>query len=179
MIACECDVQQGMHINSEHVLVEFVTADGLPAPAGTPARILVTDLNNRGMPLLRYQIEDMGVLSEEACACGRGLPIMKEVSGRVADFLKTRSGDAVSGISLIELTLTKVPGVEQMQLVQESLDQLLVNRVKGVDYTSETDQRLVEEFQIVFGEDTAIVIADVDEIPPLSNGKYRFSICNI
>jgi len=104
---------------------------------------------------------------------------MKEVSGRVADFLKTRSGDAVSGISLIELTLTKVPGVEQMQLVQESLDQLLINRVKGVDYTSKTDQRLVEEFQVVFGEDTAIVIADVDEIPQLSNGKYKFSICNI
>ena len=66
-----------------------------------------------------------------------------------------------------------------MQLVQESYDQLLVNRVKGAEYTSETDQRLVEEFQIVFGEDTAIVIADVDEIPQLNNGKYRFSICNV
>ena len=98
---------------------------------------------------------------------------------RVADFLKTRSGDAVSGISLIELTLTKVPGIEQMQLVQESIDQLLINRVKGDEYTIETDQRLLEEFQIVFGGDTAIVIEDVDEIPQLSNGKYRFSICNI
>ena len=179
LISSECDAHQAMHINVEHVLVEFVTDDGLPAPGGVPAKILVTDLNNHGMPLIRYQIEDMGAYSNDVCECGRGLPLMTEISGRVADFLKTKSGDSVSGISLIERTLTDIPGIEQMQLVQNSLDQLLVNRVKGKGFSSETDERLIKEFQVVFGDDMSVVIEDVVEIPQLNNGKYRFSICNI
>ncbi len=104
---------------------------------------------------------------------------MTGLSGRVADFLKTRNGDAVAGISLIERTLTQVPGIEQMQLVQNSFTELELNRVKAKDYSADTDGALIRELQVVFGEDTSIVVNDVSGIPQLSNGKYRFSICNL
>ncbi len=179
LIASECEKHDGMHINAEHVLVEFLRDDGTAANEGEPAKIVVTDLNNFAMPLLRYQVEDMGAYTNKSCSCGRGLPLMTGLSGRVADFLKTRNGDAVAGISLIERTLTQVPGIEQMQLVQNSFTELVVNRVKAKDYSADTDGALIRELQVVFGEDTSIVVNDVSGIPQLSNGKYRFSICNL
>ena len=179
LISSECEQHKGMHINAEHVLVEFLREDGTPADEGELAKIVVTDLNNYAMPLLRYQIEDMGAYTHSPCPCGRGLPLMTEISGRVADFLKNRAGDSIAGISLIERTLTKIPGIEQMQLVQDSLDALVVNRVRAQDYTAGTDEALVIELQKVFGKDTSIIIHDVEGIPQLNNGKYRFSICNL
>jgi len=93
--------------------------------------------------------------------------------------LKTRSGDSVAGISLIERTLTDISGIEQMQIVQNSLNELLVNRVKAKDYSNETDKLLTGELQAVFGGETVITIHDIDRIPQQDNGKYRFSICNL
>lgn len=179
LIASECEEHSGMHINAEHVLVEFLREDGTAADEGELAKIVVTDLNNKGMPLLRYQIEDMGSYSTQMCACGRGLPILKEINGRTADFLKTKSGDSVAGISLIERTLTDIAGIEQMQLVQDDLDVLVVNRVKGQGFSEQADKQLIIALAEVFGDDVDININDVAEIPQMSNGKYRFSICNL
>ena len=102
---------------------------------------------------------------------------MEKLEGRVADFLLTTSGAMVSGISLVERTLTKIPGIEQMQLVQEALDTLIINRVKGSEYQHETDKQLIIELTAVFGKDVTYQIQDVRQIPQENSGKYRFSIC--
>src|SRR5690606_23637090 len=129
LIAVECEHHQGMHINSAHIILECIDDNGLPVADGSPGKLVVTDLNNYGMPLIRYRIEDVGVLSNRQCACGRKLPILERLEGRVADFRKKKNGGQVAGVSLVERTLTDIPGLQQMQLVQESLDALIVNRV--------------------------------------------------
>ena len=104
---------------------------------------------------------------------------MERLEGRVADFLVKPDGGRVAGISLVERTLTKVPGVEQMQLVQESLDRIEINRVKGKDYGTHTDEALIREFREVFDSSVTLVINDVDRIAQEVSGKYRFSICKV
>ncbi|QCF26297.1 glycosyltransferase [Hydrocarboniclastica marina] len=179
LIACECEVHKGMHLNTPHVLVEFLDENDQPVAEGEPGKIVVTDLNNFAMPLIRYRVEDIGVYSSRECACGRGMPILERLEGRVADFLKLPSGGRVAGISLVERTLTKVPGIEQMQLVQEQLDQVLIRRVKGKDYTSTTDSELTAAMREVFDESVELKIETVDAIPQEPSGKYRFSICKV
>ncbi|MCK2147777.1 phenylacetate--CoA ligase family protein [Marinobacter alexandrii] len=179
LIACECECHRGMHINLTHVFVEFLDANDQPVKPGQPGKIVVTDLNNRGMPLIRYRVEDMGVYSEKSCACGRGFPILERLEGRVADFLKLPDGGQVAGISLVERTLTKVAGVEQMQLVQDRLDRVIVNRVKGSDFTEQTDSLLLDAMREVFDERVALDIVDMSSIPQELSGKYRFSICKV
>lgn len=179
LIACECEQHQGMHLNLPHVYVEFLDANDQPVKAGEPGKIVVTDLNNRAMPLIRYRVEDVGVFSEQPCECGRGFPILKHLQGRVADFLKLPDGGQVAGISLVERTLTRVPGVEQMQLVQDRLDHICIHRVKGNDYTQETDVALLRAMRETFGEQVALEIVDVTGIPQEASGKYRFSICKV
>jgi phenylacetate-coenzyme A ligase PaaK-like adenylate-forming protein len=179
LIASECEQHDALHINMEHVLVEVVDSDGNPVQEGETGKILVTDLNNYAMPLIRYQVEDMAVFTESHCKCGRGLPLLKSLSGRVADFLKREDGSSVAGISLIERTLTKVQGVEQMQIVQKGLLDIQINRVKGDDFSETTDSELRSEFVEVFGKNVKFSINDVEGIPQEANGKYRFSICQL
>jgi phenylacetate-CoA ligase len=168
-----------MHINSPHIILECLDESNQPVTSGEAGKLVITDLNNLGMPLIRYRVEDVGVLSTRECSCGRKTPLLERLEGRVADFLKKPDGGQVAGVSLVERTLTKVAGIEQMQLVQEELHRITINRVKGVEYSPETDQELLREFRQVFNENTELVIKDVAKIPQEKSGKYRFSICKI
>ena len=179
LIASECEVHDGMHVNMEHVIVELLDDFGHPVKDGEVGKVVVTDLNNFGMPLIRYQIEDMAVMSSSKCSCGRESALLQSLSGRVADFLKKTDGSMVAGISLIERTLTKIKGLEQIQLVQNELTTIEVNRVKASDYTERSDELLITELETVFSHDVKVIIKDIDVIPQMANGKYRFAICNL
>lgn len=179
LIGVECEQHQGMHINSPHLVLECLDGQDQPVAPGEPGKLVLTDLNNYAMPLIRYRVEDVGVISDRTCPCGRSLPLLERLEGRVADFLKKPDGGQVAGVSLVERTLTKIPGVEQMQLVQENLNSLTINRVKGQDYTDSTDEALLQEFAEVFGPQVSLTINDVERIPQEASGKYRFSICKV
>lgn len=179
LIGVECEQHQGMHINSAHIILECLDDNNQPVAPGQPGKLVITDLNNYAMPLIRYRVEDVGVLSQRLCSCGRKTPLLERLEGRIADFLKKPDGGHVAGVSLVERTLTKVAGVEQMQLIQEHLHQIIINRVKGIEYTPDTDTELLREFREVFDESVELIIKDVAKIPQEKSGKYRFSICKI
>jgi phenylacetate-CoA ligase len=179
LIAVECEEHNGMHINSPHIILETLDANNNPVAAGESGKLVITDLNNYGMPLIRYRVEDVGVVSDRLCSCGRSTPMLERLEGRVADFLKKPDGGQVAGVSLVERTLTKVPGVEQMQLVQEDLHEIIINRVKGKEFTATTDQQLLQEFREIFDDSVTLTLRDVNKIPQETSGKYRFSICKI
>ena len=179
LIASECEQHQGLHLNIEHLYIEFLREDGTAAAPGEEGAIVITDLFNRGMPLIRYQIGDVGVVSERRCPCGRGLPLMERVTGRVADYLKRRDGSLVAGVSLVERTLTAIQGLEQMQVVQPAADEIVLNVVRAPDFSPATEQALLEEFRSVFGPGIDIRPNYVERIPQERSGKYRFSICRI
>jgi len=179
LIACECERHEGMHMNIEHLVIEFIKDDGLYAAPGESGRIVVTDLMNQAMPFVRYQVDDVGSPLDQICSCGRSLPLMGKVAGRVADFLVKRDGTRVSGISLIENTLTKIPGIDQMQIVQEGYEDICLNVVPGGEYTDSIGKKLVSYFKGIFGSDTQVRLQLVNEIKSEKSGKYRFSICNI
>jgi phenylacetate-CoA ligase len=179
LIACECERHHGMHLNVDHLAVEFLRDDGTEAKPGEEAHIVVTDLVNRGMPLIRYRVEDLGVPSNRHCPCGRGLPLMERVIGRRADFLKRLDGSLVAGVSLVERTLTAIPGIEQMQLVQNELGRVCVNVIKDSQFGGVAELRLRKELQMVFGQEVVLDIRYVSNLDQTRNGKYRFAICNV
>lgn len=179
LIGCECEEHQGMHLNIDHLYIEFIKDNGEPSKAGEEGNIVVTDLLNRGMPLIRYQVGDVGIPSDRICSCGRSLPIMENVTGRTADFLIHEDGSLVAGVSLVERTLTAIPGIEQMQIVQEKNDELHVNIVPDPDYQNESERLLMNEMQGALGKSMKIHVHKNTRLQQESNGKYRFSICKI
>jgi phenylacetate-CoA ligase len=166
-------------LNIEHLVIEFLREDGSPVGPGEPGKVVVTDLMNRAMPLIRYEVGDVGVLSDRACPCGRGLPLMEHVTGRVADFLVKPDGSKVAGISLIENTLTHFQGIDQMQIVQNSTTLIEINLVRGRSYTEETATGLTRYLASVFTEQVKFQLNYVNQIAPETSGKYRFSICRV
>jgi len=179
LIGCECEQHNGMHLNIDHLYIEFLKDDGTYAEPGEEGKIIITDLINHGMPMIRYRVEDVGIPTDRQCPCGRGLPLMEGVAGRVADFLIRKNGSQVAGVSLVERTLTAVPGIEQMQIVQNTLDTITLNIVRMNNYAENSEGLLTREFQKVFGDDIKLDFSYVDRIPQERSGKYRFSICNV
>ncbi len=179
LIACECERHAGLHLNEEHVWVEVLRDDGSPCAPGEDGRIVVTDLTNFGMPMLRYEVGDRGVLAAEPCPCGRPTALLAAVTGRVADFLVAEDGSRVAGISLIENTLTRLPGLEQMQIVQTRRDVVDVNLVEGEGYAGDTERDLVAALRDALGAGVDVRLHPVDAIAREPSGKYRFSICRI
>jgi len=179
LIAAECERHEGLHLNIEHLYIEFLREDGTAASAGEEGSIIITDLVNRGMPFIRYQIGDMGVSSDRRCSCGRALPLMERVTGRVADYLKRRDGSMVAGVSLVERTLTVIPGLEQLQVVQSAIDEIVLNVVRAPDFSPATEEALLAEFRAVFGPGIEIRANYLERIPQERSGKYRFSICQV
>lgn len=179
LIASECEEHRGLHLNMSQVVVEFLREDGSEAAPGEEAEIVVTDLVNHGMPLIRYRVGDMGIPSARQCACGRGLALMESVTGRRADFLKRPDGSLVAGVSLVERTLTAIPGIEQMQLVQDEPRAVRVRVVRDPAFTEAADRRLRQEFEAAFGPAMTIQVEYVPALDQTAAGKYRFAICNV
>ncbi len=179
LISSECQEHFGLHINAEHNIVEFLRDDGSPCGPGEDGRIVVTELINFGMPMIRYEVGDWGVPSERQCPCGRGLPLMESITGRTADFLIAEEGYRVAGISIIENSLTKISGIRQMQIVQDKTMHLKVNLVAASDYSDCAGAELVSSLRSMLGEGMAVDLNLVTTIPQEKSGKYRFTKCLI
>ncbi len=129
MIACECSVRQGLHVEDDHVIVEIVR-DGQPVPPGQSGEIVVTCLDNPTMPILRYRTGDSGRLLVGNCPCGLAYPRLAGLEGRLVDQFLTSAGDKFNPFVL----LGRLPelGLEQFELVQRSLNEVLVRYVGNI-----------------------------------------------
>ncbi len=178
-IACECEVHSGLHVNAESLIVEFVR-DGMPVNPGEPGQILVTDLENYGMPFIRYQIGDLGVPLNGSCTCGRVLPLMAMNAGRVSDFvISPHDGSYVSGATLCHYLIAEGPQVGQVQIIQDAPNNLTIKIAQnGRDIQPDT-----AHFDLVIGRIFAnkmqVRYEWVETIPRERSGKYRFCISHV
>jgi phenylacetate-CoA ligase len=164
-IASECDRQEGLHIHSENLLVETE----FPS-SGAPSEFLVTDLHNYGMPFIRYRIGDIGVFNDSLCPCGRGLPLIRSVEGRVLQVLRTRAGRVVPG-EFFPHVLKDVPEIREFQVQQVSLDEIVISVVLKRPLLDSTQTILRRETSKVFGNDVLVSIKPVEAIPHQPSGK--------
>lgn len=179
LIACECERHEGLHVNSDCLYLEIIDDRGAACPPGQPGRVIVTDLTNRAMPLLRYEVGDMATWANAPCSCGRTLPLLERIEGRVADYVVTSSGEYVSGISLTENFAVQIPGVAQLQIIQEELDRFTFNIVRAPDFSEASLGKLTELVAHRFGPATRYECSFVERIPQEKSGKYRFCISRV
>jgi phenylacetate-CoA ligase len=168
VIASQCGHHAGMHVNAENLLVETVAGE-----------LVVTDLKNLGMPLIRYRTRDTGEFIDGRCGCGRGLPLLDLRGGRVTDFLTGVAGQKVSGIVLATYAITNVPGVRQIQFVQRRRDRVTVRLARGPAWSEESATTLGSRLRTFLGREMTIELEYVEEIPLEASGKYRFSISSL
>jgi phenylacetate-CoA ligase len=175
VIASECDAHDGLHVMAEGLYVEIETSNG-PAAPGELGSILVTDLLNHAMPLIRYRIGDLGAWAAGTCRCGRHLPRLQQVAGRVTDFLVGSDGRLVSGVFLATYVVAHRPSLGQVQICQDRPGAILYRIKAGRDFDPARDLAYLEQATCRYlGDDTRVETQRVEAIPPEPSGKFLFS----
>ena len=174
-IAYQCP-SGSLHVCETRYL-EIVADDRVVQP-GEMGEVAITSLHQEAMPFIRYKIGDMAIYEAGACRCGRGLPVLREVVGRLQDFLVTSQGHFVHG-GYFPHTLRLWPEILRYQIYQPDQKHLELRLVcRNKNDTGWLDS-LSEELHECFGDDMNIVFRLVDQIELTSAGKHRFIISDV
>jgi len=163
-IAVECG-QGGFHVNMENIYLEN-------DEEGRQSDLLVTDLHNYAMPFIRYRVGDTGLLSKDACICGRGLHGLATLEGKTWDILRTPSGETIPGI-VVRHFLKDVPEVRQYQAEQTDHNRIVLRLALEKPLSRESHEFLTNEFRKSFGAELHLEIEEVAEVPRSASGKLR------
>jgi len=144
-IALQCPGHHHYHIQSEAMLVEILDENNTPCLPGEIGRVIISHLHNFAMPLIRYELGDYAEV-DHTCACGRGLPVLKRIVGRVRNMIRLPNGkhhwpsfpaDKWSGLA----------SIRQIQLVQKTLHSIEVNYVSERKIDEQEEHALTQSLQ--------------------------------
>jgi phenylacetate-CoA ligase len=176
LTAFECAEHRGMHIDMERSVMELVADDGQQLESGQ-GRIIATSLANYAMPLIRYDTNDIGIVSPDPCPCGRPYPLLREICGRSGDFLYTPEGRAVHSL-LFAYIFDELPWVKEYQVVQERLDRITIRVIPDAGF----DERKLENARALIQKQSETWNVDfsvVSHIEKTRSGKYKYIINNM
>lgn len=176
IIAFECP-EHGLHASHDNLLIEFLVG-GRPAEAGEQAELVITNLNEWIHPLVRYKVGDFAAPSAKTCACGRTLPLIEELGGRVHDSIRTPKGRVIHGLFFTHL-FDRLPEVAQFRVIQRRLDGFDIEIVVP-GASAERAKRSVEKtVRDSLGEPMTVEVRTVDSLPVAASGKTRWIVSEL
>jgi phenylacetate-CoA ligase len=178
-IAYECEAHGGHHVVGEGYIVEILKG-GQPAAPGEAGEVVITDLNNYCLPFIRYRIGDLAVAVDQSkpCACGRGLPLIGAIEGRVQSIIIGTDGRYVPGTFFAHLLKDYDHAVRLFQVEQERPGHIFFRVVKGGRYSDETLQEILAVFREYLG-DIQIEVSFVDNVELIRTGKRMASVSRL
>jgi phenylacetate-CoA ligase len=174
VFASECE-HGTMHIEPEYGILEVLTASGEITPTGT-GELIATTLLNDAMPLIRYRIGDLGIITEESCLCGRETFVLKELHGKVGAVVINEGRQAPT--AAIAIAFEYLEGIKNAQIIQNERGAVIVKLVKKSDFNPKSEEFMTWELRKMLGESLKIKVEYVDDIPPEANGKYKMVVQN-
>ena len=161
------------------MVVEFLDEHGAPVAPGQRGRIVLTRLHPGPMPLIRYEVGDVGVPGGgERCSCGRGLPMMKSIDGRTTDVVVTPAGNRLI-VHFFTGILEYFREIDTFQVVQETVEDLVVRIVPTKEWRSESEESIRAALVKQGISGMKVHIETVKEIPLTPGGKRRFIISKV
>jgi phenylacetate-CoA ligase len=172
-IAFQCERRQGFHIGLDYIAVRVVDQKGSPVGPGETGEIILSNLTNRATVLLNYRQGDLVTVGAGPCPCGRTLPTIDRIDGRADDLIALPGEQWIHSLVVLA-PLHRVPGVIQVQLIQEDLHRFLLRVVStGVKEWSLTSQELATTLRSLLGEHIGVTVERIETIPPQANGKVK------
>jgi phenylacetate-CoA ligase len=179
LIASECEAHDGLHTHSENVVVEVIVFDGerqRAAHEGETGHIVVTDLHNHAMPFIRYANGDLGRIRKAGrCDCGRSLPRIEAVEGRVTDTLRDGKGRPVGGLVVLTMMVPIAHAVTQFQAVQHKDASLTFKLVPTSTFDDAARKHVVTTLE-KYLPGIPVTLQLVHDIPLSAGGKRRVVI---
>ncbi len=159
-----------LHVFSFFVHAEVVGSDGRPAPAGQRGGLVVSQLRNRAMPLLRYEIRDMAARFDDPCPCGSTLPAITPVQGRYSDYFVTPGGTLVYGGYVRQVLFGRM-WMHEYQVVQAEPSRLDIYYVASADPPAADMADIESKLARAFGGGMRFAWHPVDDLPRTPHGK--------
>jgi phenylacetate-CoA ligase len=172
-LALQCPNSENYHVQAENVYLEILRDDGTPCAPGELGRVVVTPLHNFAMPLLRYELGDVAMLGE-ACTCGRGLPVIRRIAGRVRNMARDPNGRFFQ--PALGRAIRSVP-IRQFQVLQPDLSRFDVRYVGERELTAAESDRLREAMRADLGYPFEIALHPVPSVERSPGGKFEDFIC--
>ena len=180
VFATTCCESNMYHINPAYGYVEILN------PLVTPSRksqdqgkIVATSLHNPLYPLIRYDTEDIGIVTQNTCECGRNFPLLKRIIGRKQDFLITKENHPIPLTGLYHVIVESSTTIRECQLFQDTAGELLVSIVTSEVITNRELQRIKNHLQDRFTNKFDLTVQQVSSIPRTKGGKFRYLIQKI
>lgn len=170
-IALQCPEHAHYHIQSETVLIEILDDDGQPCRPGETGRVVATPLHNFAMPLVRYEVGDYAEVGAP-CPCGRGLPVLTRIVGRVRNMLVTASGERYWP-TFGSRGFTEIAPVLQHQFVQKRFDLIEARLVTRSPLTAQQEDGLRRHVLSRLPPGFELKFVYCDKIPRSAGGKYE------
>jgi phenylacetate-CoA ligase len=179
-VACECEAHTGLHVSVENNFVEILRDERRLGP-GETGDVVVTNLNNLGMPFIRYLVGDAGAWHPEgSCRCGRAAPMLERIEGRKVDSFRTRDGRTVwAGFAGATFRCLAHPNIKQFQVVQKSLDLMLVRLVPEGSIPQAVLDEIARTIRQSFGVNVSVEFELSDVIAPLASGKHCYAVSEL
>jgi phenylacetate-CoA ligase len=177
LIAAECEKQQGLHINIDHLVVETTNEQG-SSVIGEPGDLIITDLMNYGMPLIRYVNGDQATLTETPCGCSNPLPMIEKINGRKLDVIRTKTGQMIPG-ELFPHLLKEFKGINKFQVKQTQLEAITIFIIKNKHFIDEQMLAMNQEIERYSKGSLQINYEFVDDIPLTKSGKHRVTVSEL
>lgn len=179
-IAYECDAHDGHHVVAENFIVEILK-EGRAARPGELGEVVITDLTNFCMPFIRYRIGDLAVAVDNGtpCACGRGLPRIGAIEGRVQSIIMGANGAAIPGTFFAHLFKDYDFAVRQFQIQQEQPGAMTLKVVKAARFDDSVFAEIITQLREYLGAEMVIDVEFVDRIPMVRTGKRQFAVSRV
>jgi phenylacetate-CoA ligase len=179
-IAYECDAHVGHHVVGEGYIVEILADGGKPAAPGQIGEVVITDLNNYCMPFVRYRIGDLAeAMDDAACPCGRGLPRIGKIEGRVQSIIIGADGQYLPGTFFAHLFKDYDHVVRQFQIEQHEKGAITFRVVKGKRFSDESLREVLALLHKFLGAKMRIDVEFVDNIQMVATGKRIATISKL
>src|SRR5690606_31237968 len=173
----ECE-KGNLHLELQSGVFEVLDENDQPTNSG---RLVVTSFTTEGTPLIRYDIGDSITLeeSEKKCNCGNRNPLVKEILGRIDDYLYSPETGKIN-LGNISNTLKDTKGIVKFQAVQDELSEIVLKVIKdNSEYTDTVEKKFIQNWRDRIGNNMKLRIAYVKDIPVEKSGKFRIVKNNI
>ena len=176
-IALQCPRHEHYHVQSEGVLVEVLDNSGNACESGQVGRVVVTSLHNFALPLIRYELGDYAEVGEP-CSCGRGLPVLKRIMGRVRNMLVTAAGERFWP-PLGSRRFFEIAPIVQHQLVQKEVGLIETRLVAASPLSPDQEERLRALILSGLPPGMRLTFSYCSNIPRSEGGKFEDFISEV
>lgn len=174
LLAWECPKTGHYHVNDDGVLLE-VCRDGRRVQEGESGDIVITSLHSRTMPIIRYTMGDRAVAGPSRCPCGSPFSTIRELKGRIIDFLPLPDGRELHPFELLnEIVTESGDWVTEYQFVQEALDCFRLQIVPRRPVSESETAAFRAALMIKLGDASHLTIEMVNHVPLAESGKLHF-----